>query len=404
MIQFYQFKKSFCSLFRNMSFCSKSVLSAFTGLSVWQSQGRQVGRFCCLLFLIVCSQVSQAQTPPADGLYTFQSATSNSDGTYTTADGFFRISGNNGSSNLAAADDVAADGFGAFMNDPEPGTSGTSYLEIKVKNGGSFQLMGSVIGDYSSGGSHDFYDVYASGWANGVEIARTPLHNSTGRYEADYHLDFSVFAGKVIDAFRVYYSWNNGTLQTDFNLQDMTISGASLTPPATLPVTWLSFTAKKQDKAVQLNWSTATEQNTKDFVVQHSTNGSNWNTLGSVMAAGNSGSVQVYSFVHQFPARGVNYYRILQRDIDARKSYSKVVSVDVDGTSQSLHVFPNPVTEGTITIKLQNATSVQIYNSLGTIVLQKTINSGAQQLAVGNLPKGVYTIKAEGKTASFIVQ
>jgi hypothetical protein len=144
----------------------------------------------------------------------------------------------------------------------------------------------------------------------------------------------------------------------------MTISNASSTPP-TVPVTWLSFTAKEKEGAVQTNWSTAFEQNTKDFVVQHKAKEGNWNSVGMITAAGNSSTVQQYSFLHSFPVNGINYYRILQRDIDGRINYSKVLAVNISESRQSLYVYPNPATGGIINITLQRAAQVHIYNSLG---------------------------------------
>lgn len=412
MIQFYRSNKSFESKKSFRSYFNSSTLPEQSVFVVKQlfhpaQQGRQLIRTTCLLLLLAFSQWCQAQTPPPDGLYTFQSATRNGDGTFTSADGFFLILGNNGSSAAGASNNVSADIFGAYIADAATTTSGTSYLEVKVKNGGSFQIVSSVIGDYDAGGGssigNDFFNVYASGWANGVEIARTPAHTSTGEFESNYNLNFSAFAGKTIDAFRVYYSWSGGTEQDYFNLQDMTIAGASSAPPSTLPLTWLSFTAKEQDKAVALNWSTAVEQNTKDFVVQHSANGGNWNTIGTVRAAGNSSTVQTYSFLHRLPVSGVNYYRLLQRDIDERKSYSKVVTVDFDGRGQVLMVYPNPVVNGLLTVKLEREARVQVYNGAGAVVLQKQLPAGVHQLSLQQLSKGLYRIKAGAETEAFVI-
>ncbi|HYK57011.1 MAG TPA: DUF4347 domain-containing protein, partial [Flavisolibacter sp.] len=178
------------------------------------------------------------QTTPPDGVYTFANAVKNADGTATTADGFFLISGKNGVPGDARQESVSVDEFGAFMWDERTTTTtGTSYLEVKVKNGGSFKIAGSIVGEYdyyntSTPALHnDFVNVYAVGYAGATEVARTPVHNSVGVYEVNYNLNFSAFANKQIDVFRVYYSWNVGTVQDYFNLVNLTISGASVTPP-----------------------------------------------------------------------------------------------------------------------------------------------------------------------------
>jgi hypothetical protein len=53
---------------------------------------------------------------------------------------------------------------------------------------------------------------------------------------------------------------------------------------ASLPVNWLSFTAAKQGERVVLNWATSLEEETKDFVIEHSTDARNWHTIGTELA------------------------------------------------------------------------------------------------------------------------
>lgn len=50
-----------------------------------------------------------------------------------------------------------------------------------------------------------------------------------------------------------------------------------------LPVTWQSFTATEQGSGALLQWSTASEQNTKDFVVEYSTNAMSHYLFASVL-------------------------------------------------------------------------------------------------------------------------
>lgn len=115
----------------------------------------------------------------------------------------------------------------------------------------------------------------------------------------------------------------------------------SVSITGTLPVTWQSFTAQKKSAYVELNWSTASEQNTRDFEVQHSTNTQDWSMLGTVNAAGNSTTTRQYSFIHASPIKGgiYNYYRIKQRDLDDKCSFSKIVSIRYDETGPEVHLY-----------------------------------------------------------------
>jgi hypothetical protein len=53
-------------------------------------------------------------------------------------------------------------------------------------------------------------------------------------------------------------------------LNELTLAGS-----AALPLAWLSFTATKQNQTSLLKWVTMQEQNTRNFIVQHSANGIN---------------------------------------------------------------------------------------------------------------------------------
>ena len=211
-------------------------------------------------------------TPP-DGLYTFANAVDNGGGTFRTADGFFIISANDGSSDNID-DPVAADQYGAYINDSVANVSGTSYIQIAVNGGGSFRLTNAVIGDYEGNGNsnnNDFYNIYAVGYANGTQVAITPAKTSVGFYSTDLNFDFSNFIGKTIDTFRVYYSWDAGnTIQTGFNLESITIAGASTTPAGpsdTTPPTFDVTPATSNVTATTLDLSASLDEAGKIYYV-----------------------------------------------------------------------------------------------------------------------------------------
>ncbi len=87
-----------------------------------------------------------------------------------------------------------------------------------------------------------------------------------------------------------------------------------------------NFYCQQRKSTSSLKWTTESETGTKDFLVQHSTNQSTWNTIGTVPAVGKSTTTLQYAFTHTKPAAGINYYRLVQRDIDNNSSLSKTVS------------------------------------------------------------------------------
>ena len=162
----------------------------------------------------------------------------------------------------------------------------------------------------------------------------------------------------------------------------------------TLPLTWQSFTATKQTAGVQLKWSTASEQNTKDFEIKYSTNTQDWSSLTTVAAAGNSSTLRKYSFFHNSPIKGniYNYYRILQTDLDGKFSYSKIVSIICNESGSDVMIYPNPVRD-IITIFLAEPQQVRLLNMAGTIVWKGRLAAGRNQLSVVHFPKGVYMLQ-----------
>jgi hypothetical protein len=171
-----------------------------------------------------------------------------------------------------------------------------------------------------------------------------------------------------------------------------------------LPVTWLNFNAIKKNNTVVLNWSTAMEQNSKDYEVQRSTDGINWKTIGTVLAAGNSTTVQQYSFTDTDPSIGTNHYRLVQHDIDNKKSYSKIVLAVFSKAGSGLKIFPNPVVNGTSTINLDQPSVVTVYDGSGVKLMQKQFPAGASSLELSHLPKGTYFLKTQSDAVLFIIQ
>lgn len=184
-----------------------------------------------------------------------------------------------------------------------------------------------------------------------------------------------------------------------------TLSSATIIVSAPLPVTWLSFTAKLKGQQVQLQWKTATEQNSKDFVVEHSTDGNSWNSVGVVVASGNSVMEKAYAYDHGTPLAGAtNYYRIKQRDLDDRYTFSKVVSVYIGATAKAFQVYPNPVEGGKINIRVTQKETITLYNNTGNLIWQRNFQPGTQQVDVSMLPTGQYILKSSQHSESIIIR
>ena len=196
---------------------------------------------------------------------------------------------------------------------------------------------------------------------------------------------------------------NNGTLA------NFALSGASSNfvvqngNLVVLPLEWLSFTAQQQTDDVLLKWNTAREENTRDFIIQHSSNAVAWNEIGNILA-GSGHTINNYNYTHTGPVSGINYYRILQRDIDGRSSYSEIRSVRLKLRAHMFSVLNNPVENGVLQVKLAKAAIACLYNNDGKLVWQGQMKAGINTIPVGKYLKGLYLMKVNGETEKIVVK
>jgi|GEM_PF-2931480 len=177
-----------------------------------------------------------------------------------------------------------------------------------------------------------------------------------------------------------------------------------------MPLDLVAFEAVKEGCKTNLTWITANEVNTSHFNVQKSTDGENYNTLDRVDAAGFSTAQLNYSFVDA-RLTAQNYYRLEMIDIDGTTTYSKVVYLVGGECSNTISsIFPNPVSDQSLTINFNSyydgeATNVVVTDVLGRTVMtdQVTTNAGKNviDLDVSRLAQATYFITLRGENGWF---
>ncbi|MEO5966651.1 MAG: T9SS type A sorting domain-containing protein, partial [Ferruginibacter sp.] len=162
-----------------------------------------------------------------------------------------------------------------------------------------------------------------------------------------------------------------------------------------LPVTLLEFTARAENKTVVTNWSTAQEINLKHFIVEHSADGINFNSIGTVNASGSSATNNSYEFVHNNPSFGANYYRLKQVDNDDTYTYSPVVRINFNAGKKLPIAYPNPV-KSTLTLAIPydlfNLENYQIVirDAKNALVKKQNLTHATSQIKLDNLASGTY--------------
>jgi hypothetical protein len=147
----------------------------------------------------------------------------------------------------------------------------------------------------------------------------------------------------------------------------------------TLPLHLLEFNGRLQNGNALLNWKTENEQNTSHFGIERSTDGRNYTTVGNVVALNQPG-VHNYNYTDNSIAAlavPVVYYRLKQKDIDGRFSYSRIVALSIDNIMTIVLFYPNPVINEanlTITVDKKEKVQVKIIDNAGKIIKQQELN------------------------------
>lgn len=184
-------------------------------------------------------------------------------------------------------------------------------------------------------------------------------------------------------------------------------------PAVALPVEWLDFSATPQAKTVELNWTTAWEENNKHFIIEHSTDGKQFQSIGTQEGQHTSELTHHYQFLHTRPTLGLNYYRIKQVDYSDEYSYSKIISVPFNPSLRHtpINIYPNPTKEFlqlSGELNPSESTQLKLLNSLGQEVgLFRNIQAETP-INIAHLPPGSYTgilqLGKETHSISFVKQ
>lgn len=165
-----------------------------------------------------------------------------------------------------------------------------------------------------------------------------------------------------------------------------------------LPIDLLSFDGKYSNNANQLSWTTASEENVKSFEIQKSVNGTDFYSIGTVPAVGNSTSQQNYSFADA-QVGAANYYRLKIIQNDGSNSFSKTILLSHQGMQQNMWVINNPFTDH-INIRFAKKPAqlkLQMVNMNGAIVAEKQMSNASEMVnwqLGNNIAKGTYIVTA----------
>jgi len=169
---------------------------------------------------------------------------------------------------------------------------------------------------------------------------------------------------------------------------------------AVAPVYLLNFDAKMNNGQVYLNWTTSFESNSSHFEIERSSNGLNFEKIGSVKAATNSSAKTNYQFVDdKAPVSGRKlFYRLKMVDLDESNSRSRVAVLDLVPDNRLLIVYPSPAKDR-ISVIVNNREDgvLRISDQQGKLVFNRQLGaqrgSSQYEISVSNYAPGVYYVQ-----------
>ncbi len=173
-----------------------------------------------------------------------------------------------------------------------------------------------------------------------------------------------------------------------------------------LPLQLVEFKARLENEDALLIWRTTNEEATESFIIERSVDGVQFNAVGNVLSYNRPGTHS-----YQFTDPGVTalkaspvYYRLKQRDIDGRFTYSKIVSIAI-AAKNSIGLFPNPATSEinlSFIAERKEKIDLHIIDNTGRVVIKESVQVGTGKNTIHfdlyHLPAGVYYIKSPNRS------
>ncbi|HXA00384.1 MAG TPA: glycosyl hydrolase [Cytophagaceae bacterium] len=224
-----------------------------------------------------------------------------------------------------------------------------------------------------------------------VLLGTTTSLNTAGAWSTVTLAGINLTAGKQ----KIYFTAANGT---PLKLNWFRINCAS---NCALPVSLTSFQAfALSSNSAKLEWETVSEKDNKEFVIERSTDGIYFDSMGTVPGSGTTSDLRKYSYIDTKISGSVIYYRLKQVDIDGTFSYSPV---------KVLSYNQNSIKLGQSSIITEFSSGRDVYfvvvSPLGELIQEGNYyaNAGVTEKTVSldGLAKGIYFIKIMSEDLSY---
>lgn len=298
------------------SFCLKSQVIYFDNiesgswLGIWElGNGNNTGSYNNFFVSSNLSSVligkGNATSPTEDGVYFLPNITGldpNNSYTFSFRLASYRTSSTGSTSGVDATD---------YMNlsiSTDGGNTWTSEIRVTGFNNAFWNYNNSYI-----------YKI-----KNGTLTTYTPSGGGNRTLSNDGYsiIILEIPSGITQCSFRI-------SLKANSDGEEWWMDNIELSQAIALPVELIEFYVEKKPTGNLIKWKTASEHNSSHFIIEKSMTGyfNDDSYLAYIKASGNSIEVLNYEFFDYYPEKTINYYKLLQYDIDGKfKEYNIIAS------------------------------------------------------------------------------
>jgi len=273
--------------------------------------------------------------------------------------------------------------YGCLVTTPNP-----SWYYLKIAT------PGNLVIDISAGSDVDY-----AIWGPFTNLSNAQANCNTYGMPTDCSYSTSateqavvngVVTGQVYILLVTNYANTIQNIAVNQSVSNTATTDCSIVP---LPVGYSHFGAYFNGEDVSVNWTTESEKNSDYFAVQRSQNGTTWETIDVVAAAGNSNATKHYETIDTKPHIGVGYYRIMQVDRDGLFDFTDIKTLNTKA-AMVVEFYPNPSDEQLFIAKIgKYVPSVFITDIIGqTIELPVTEISNGLLVNTTAIDAGMYTL------------
>ncbi len=165
-----------------------------------------------------------------------------------------------------------------------------------------------------------------------------------------------------------------------------------------LPVELTSFKAECEQNGVNISWTTASEKNNDYFVLEKSTDMTNFASIANINGQGTINQTTEYNYF-DYDKKNISYYRLSQFDFNGNKQVFKTISSSCNNNlnNSNISAYYNYNNQN-IEINLGNSKAdkfnVYLIDNIGRQITVKQIIKESNKIYLNNLnlAKGVYNI------------